>query len=215
MPRYAPSSGESDMGDPFPEDPQEAPPRTAPPARSARSIRETVADPTLSVSKTQTTNLADPKPQSILRQLAEPFPDKMVKKAPAGKYGEYVPHSDVAQRALSIVGFYDFDIAQVIRGYAEAIKTSNNEWPARENAIVGVVCRLTIYPDGRAFSISEIGTEDNPAMSNDAENLKNAVSDAYKRCWMRLGLGLHLWCEKGGAGYWLDRQLDKHDPTVG
>jgi hypothetical protein len=137
----------------------------------------------------------------------------MVKKAPQGKYGEYVPHSDVCQRALSIVGFYDFDVVQVIRGYAEEIKSKDHTWPARDGAIVGVVCKLTIYPGGQAFTVSEVGTEDNPAMQNDAENLKNAVSDAYKRCWMRFGLGLHLWSEKGGAGYWLDKQLDKHDPT--
>ena len=150
---------------------------------------------------------------SILRQLATPFPPAMVKAAPAGKYGEYVPHSDVNQRALSIVGFYDFDVVQVIRGYAEEIKTRDHTWPSRADAIVGVVCRLTIRVEGEEHSISEVGTEDNPAMNNDAENLKNAVSDAFKRCWMRNGLGLHLWCEKGGAGYWLDRQLDKHDPS--
>jgi len=49
-------------------------------------------------------------------------------------------------------------------------------------------------------------------MNNDAET--------QERCLRRLQamldavrVGLHLWCEKGGAGYWLDKQLDKHDPT--
>ena len=38
---------------------------------------------------------------------------------------------------------------------------------------------------------------------------KNATSDAFKRCWMRLGLGLHLW---SGSSYFLDRQLAKSEP---
>jgi len=146
--------------------------------------------------------------QSLLRQLAEPFPASMVEKAPEGKYGEYVSHPNVTQRALSIVGFYTFDVLEVIRGHASKV---GERYPARDDAVVGVVCRLTIYPPEGPRSVTEVGAEDNPAMHNDGENLKNCVSDAVKRCWMRFGLGLHLWA---GKGYWLDKQLDKHDPTV-
>lgn len=153
----------------------------------------------------------EPKEQTLLRQLATPFPPDMVRAAPQGKYGEYVPHTDVTQRALSIVGFYNFEVLEVIRGHASEIVSKAHTWPARDNAIVGVLCRLTIFPDGQPRSITEGGAEDNPAMHNDGENLKNCISDAYKRCWMRFGLALHVWA---GKDYWLDRQLDRHDPTV-
>ena len=52
--------------------------------------------------------------------------------------------------------------------------------------------------------IQEIGeTERNTG--NNALNLKNAVSDAIKRCAMRIGLGLELWTEN----YALDKALAK------
>ena len=147
---------------------------------------------------------------SELRELAEPFPAAMVEKAPVGKFGSYVTHSNYTQRALSILGPHTFGAVDLIRGYAPAIKTENNSWPARENAVVGVVAELTVTIDGKEVTITEIGTEDNPAMKHDAECAKNALSDAYKRCWMRVGLGLHLWSKKP-RDYFLAIQLDKEE----
>lgn len=141
---------------------------------------------------------------SELYELSRPFPESMVQKPPKGKFGEYVPHYDVNQRALSIVGPHSFALEDLIRGHAPAV---GDKFPARENAVVGVTASLNVIVDDTHVNIVEVGTADNPAMSTDAENAKNALSDAYKRCWMRVGLGLHLWARN----YWLDTQLEKKE----
>ena len=46
----------------------------------------------------------------------------------------------------------------------------------------------------------------NEPRKNDGSNAKHAESDAFKRCAMKLGLGLHLWA---GEEYYLDKQLDR------
>ena len=147
-----------------------------------------------------------------LHELSRPFPAKLVKPPPRGKYGDYVPHSAVTERLLSIVGPFDFEITELIRGHAPEVKTEKRTWPARDGAVVGVVGTLTCEIDGRTTRVSEIGTEDQPAMHHDAENAKNAASDALKRCAMRLGLGLHLWSQ---SDYFLEAQLTVAEKSDG
>jgi hypothetical protein len=154
----------------------------------------------------------------LVTALAQPFTNTpeftLVHKAPSGKFGEYVKHSDVNQRLLSEVGFFDFEIVEIVRGHAPAVGTGDR-YPARENAIVGITARLTITDKNqRLHSVTETGSEDNPAMHHDGESLKNATSDAFKRCAMRFGLGLHLWCldtrvDPPISSYFLNLQLDK------
>jgi hypothetical protein len=148
--------------------------------------------------------------QSQLRQLAEPFPPRLIKSPPKGKFGSYVSHSTVNERALSIVGPFSFAVDQVIRGYAEAVtvnkgKDNEHTYPARE-AVVGCTAMLTVEVDGRAVSVVEVGDVEGAAAQTDGANLKEASSDAFKRCWMRLGLGLHLWSQ---GDYFLANQMDK------
>ena len=149
---------------------------------------------------------------SDLIALATPFPPHLVKKAPAGKYGDYVAHSTVTERLLSVVGPFDFQVLREVRGYAPEVSSGKRTWPARDNAIVGCLATLTCTVDGRVTTVTEVGTEDNPAMHNDAENLKNAASDALKRCAMRFGCGLHLW---SNGDYFLHAQLVKDRDTRG
>jgi hypothetical protein len=144
-----------------------------------------------------------------LRSLAEPFPAKLVKAPPQGKYGSYVSHSTVNERALSIVGPFSFEIIEVIRGHAHEViikkgKPDERVFPARE-AIVGCLARLTVTIDGRETVITEAGDVEGAAAQEDGANLKEASSDAFKRCWMRTGLGLHLWSQ---SDYFLAKQLD-------
>ena len=146
---------------------------------------------------------------ALMKDLAEPFPARYVKRAPQGKHGTYINHADITQRLLAVVGPYSFEVRDVIRGHAPEIKTDRNTFEAREDAVLGVLATLTIRDKwDREFSITEVGTEDNPAMSHDAENLKSAASDAFKRCAMRLGLGLQLWAKEG---YHLPVQLTQRD----
>ena len=145
-----------------------------------------------------------------LIELATPFPENLVRPAPQGKYGEYVPHPTVTERLLSIVGPFDYEVTEVIRGHAEKVTGKEKVYESRENAIVGCLATMTCVIDGKHTTITEVGTEDRPAMHNDAENLKNAASDALKRCAMRMGLGLHLW---SGADYFLLKQLEKDEAS--
>lgn len=144
-----------------------------------------------------------------LRELATPFKGRLIKSAPRGKFGSYVSHSTVNERALSVVGPHSFEIIEVIRGWADAVTINRDTvtertFPARE-AVVGCLARLTVRIDGETVSVVEAGDVEGAAGQEDGANLKEASSDAYKRCWMRLGLGLHLWSQED---YFLDRQLD-------
>ena len=143
---------------------------------------------------------------SQLRELAKPFHGKYVQPAPQGKYGEFVSHSTINERLLQALGPFSLEVVQIVRGHAEEIKTAKRTYPARENAVVGVVARLTATVDGKEVRIEEVGAEDSPAMKGDGDNLKTSLSDALKRCAMRLGLGLHLW---SGDLYFLDRALER------
>ena len=150
-----------------------------------------------------------------MRELATPFPDSLIKEAPAGRFGSYVPHSAVTERLLSIVGPFSYEVREVIRGDAPMVigkgkkfSAENPKYPARKDAVVGCLATLGIQVDGEKVWITEVGDVDEPAMNNDGTNLKNASSDAIKRCAMRVGLGLHLWSQ---SNYFLDLQLAVDD----
>jgi len=117
----------------------------------------------------------------------------------------------VTERLLSIVGPFTYEVSEVIRGEAPAVigkgksfTKDNPKFPARSDAIVGCLGTLNVSVDDKWVTITEVGDASDPAMNHDGENLKNASSDAIKRCAMRLGLGLHLWSQED---YFLDLQL--------
>lgn len=148
-----------------------------------------------------------------LRQLAQPFPPSYIRKNPSGG-GEYVTHSVVVQRLLSVVGPYSFELVQVIRGHVAEIPPNpqgkspraKRGAPALPDAVVGAVCRLTVEIDGKTVSVEDVGDCEQPHnWPHDGARLKDAMSDAIKRCASRLGLGLHLWAQ---TEYFLDKQLD-------
>jgi hypothetical protein len=71
--------------------------------------------------------------------------------------------------------------------------------------IVGAVWRLALVIDGRTVRLEEAGDVEAPHnWRHDGQRLKQAASDAIKRCAMRAGLGLHLWA---GESYVLDGRL--------
>lgn len=147
---------------------------------------------------------------SQLRDLAEPFKGRWVKKAPQGKYGDYVSHSTVNERLLQVVGPFTFEVTELIRGWADEVvlkkgKPDERVYPSRE-AVVGCIARLEVVVDGKWAVVSEVGDVEGAAAQSDGANAKEASSDAFKRCAMRLGLGLHLWSQDD---YFLDKQLDK------
>jgi hypothetical protein len=145
-----------------------------------------------------------------LVELARRFPDGFVERKDGN---DYVAHHVVNQRLLSIVGPFDFELVEVLRGDVAAVPPDPNArsrrakagTPALSNVVVGGVWRLTCTIDGQRVRIEEVGdVGDVHNWPHDGARLKDAVSDALKRCAMRLGLGLHLWAQEH---YFLDHQL--------
>lgn len=142
---------------------------------------------------------------SDLAKLAKPFPANYIEKAPQGKYGDYVAHHTINQALLAICGPFDLEVVQVLRGdYQQRLGD-----PALTNVVVGVIARLTVTVDGERIRVEEVGDCENPTnWKQDGARLKDALSDALKRCAMRLGLGLHLWAAEH---YFLDKSLAKRE----
>lgn len=145
-----------------------------------------------------------------LVELSRPFPTDFVER----KDGQdYVAHHVVNQRLLSIVGPFDFELVEVIRGDVAEVapdptarsRRGKAGTAALHNVVVGGIWRLTATIDGRQVRVEEVGdVGDVHNWAHDGARLKDAASDALKRCAMRLGLGLHLWAQEH---YFLDQQL--------
>ena len=162
-----------------------------------------------------TTTTQDPQPAPAtavddLVELARRFPDGFVERKDGN---DYVAHHVVNQRLLSIVGPFDFELVQVIRGDVPAVapdpqgrsRRARAGTPELRAVVVGGIWRLTCTVDGRRVRVEEVGdVGDVHNWPHDGARLKDAASDALKRCAMRLGLGLHLWAQEH---YFLDQQL--------
>ena len=115
---------------------------------------------------------------SQLRELARKFTGKYVRNKPGGYEAPYVDHAVINQRLLQVVGPFDWDVREFITD--------------ADGTISGCVGTLSCEIDGRRVTVSEVGDVTAPKKSN-GENAQIASSQAFKRCAMRLGLGLHLW----------------------
>lgn len=128
---------------------------------------------------------------SQLARLARPFPAKYVKAPAQGKFGSYVPHDVVTQALLAIVGPYDLEVGEILKG--------------DDGKVEGCLVTLSVTIDGRPTRVTEIGDCEQPGnWMTQGARMKDAISDGVKRCAMRLGLGLHLWAQQD---YFLYEQL--------
>ena len=134
-----------------------------------------------------------------LYDLSRRFPDKFIHKNPSG-FGDYIQHSVIRQRLLSVLGAYSTDVVETI--YDDGI-------------ITGVILKLSCNIDGKNISVVEAGDVENPTnWKTNGARMKDAMSDAIKRCAMALGVGLHLWSQIGDEDeYFLDKQLEKLNST--
>lgn len=129
---------------------------------------------------------------SQLERLAKPFPPKYVKPPAQGKYGSYVDHEIVNQALLVILGPFSFRVEQVITN--------------PDGIVDGCTASLTAVVDGREVTITEAGDCEHAASKKtQGDRLKNAASDALKRCAMRLGCGIHLWAGNGNDFFLYDQ----------
>ena len=117
--------------------------------------------------------------KETIKKLTKNFPKDVVKQAPKGKFGSYVPHHIYTQRLVDVIpGKYNFKY--------EPLRD-------KDGALVGAKCILEI--DGLG-TMEEVGDVDSNALKRnitESEVLKLAVSDGIKRCCMRFGIGLELW----------------------
>lgn len=146
-------------------------------------------------------------------RLTERIPEQFIKNPPQGKHGKYVSHDDIEQIALSKLGRpVSFEVGEPVYGYIPAWQGSGGKGnPERLRGIVGALGTITAVIDGVEYRVTEVGEANSPEVHSDGENYKTAASDAYKRCWMRFGVGLELWVEQGQnpGSYFLHAQLLK------
>lgn len=157
----------------------------------------------------------------IMFELARPFPDRYIHENPSGG-GSYVKHHVVEQRLIHILGRPPiFTMVEVVRGRVEGItpdpSAKSKRWregrPTLESAIVGVIARMEIEIKGEQIIVDEAGDcEDPHNWGSDGGRLKDAMSDAYKRCAMRLGCGLHLWSQ--GEYFLFDKLQQEAAPPL-
>ena len=130
---------------------------------------------------------------SQLYQLSRRFPDKYVGKK--GTRGDkFINHAIIKQRLLEVCGGYDF---KVVREIFDG------------ETLTGCVGELTVVIDNNIISVQEYGALELPQENNGA-NAKHCASDAFKRCAMHIGLGLHVWIDEQ---YFLESKLAKATKT--
>ena len=140
----------------------------------------------------------------ILHELAKPFPQKYIHKNPTG-FGEYIQHSVIRQRLLSVLGPFEQRVIQVFK------EEMTDKQGKTKTVTTGVVLEMTFNIAGRDISVQEVGDVEQPFnWKTEGARMKDAVSDAVKRCAMAIGCGLHLWARhEGKSEYFLDQQLSK------
>lgn len=121
-----------------------------------------------------------------LRSLAKRVPEKYV--GGNGRGFDAMDHSVVTQMLLLKIGPYSFE-------HVETLRSPTKKSP-ESHVVTGVIMRLSGTIDGEPFSITEAGGVENAGnQDGDGERMKHAMSDALKRCAMRVGLGLHIWAQ--------------------
>lgn len=133
-----------------------------------------------------------------LQALAKRVPKSYIKQKPGGFAADYVSHGDIQQMLIAKLGMPPSqEITQIIR--------------SADGQAQGVVLRMVFHIDGQTVVIDEVGECERPGQ-NEGLNVKNAVSDAVKRCAMRTGLFLEGWCQET---YVLDKALAREQEEEG
>lgn len=110
---------------------------------------------------------------SQLSDLARPFPERLVSRLPPTATRPALPfvaHAHIVEKLLYVLGPFSFAVDEIIYegGHPR-----------------GCLATLTATVDGQRVAIREVGEG----------HLKDAASDALKRCAMRIGVGLDLWAK--------------------
>ena len=90
-----------------------------------------------------------------LQELSKVFPEKFIHKNPTG-FGDYIQHSVIRQRLLSVLGGYSQEVKHIIRE-----KLTDKQGVEKE-VITGVILALTVEVDGELVTIEEAGDVEQP-----------------------------------------------------
>ena len=116
-----------------------------------------------------------------LYELSRIFPEEFVHPAPAGKFGDYIQHSVIRQRLLSVVGPYSQEVKQVFK---EVLKDKQGQ---QVEVVTGVVLALTVEIDGNLVTVEEAGECEQPFnWRTDGARMKDAVSSLIGPCKVNL-----------------------------
>ena len=138
--------------------------------------------------------------------ISKPWNKSLVKQLKMS-YGsiDYVEHTQVTQKLIALIPDVKMEVGEIIK---DVVFDENGE---QREFITGVTYTISGTIDGEFRSVTEAGMCDKPffveggkKVSNNGERLKECISDAIKRCGMRLGLGLELW----DTEVWLIDYLD-------
>jgi hypothetical protein len=134
----------------------------------------------------------DKETRAIYAELSKPFGKGAVKSPPKGKYGNYVEHSMVRQKMIALFGNFDESIPYHLKETLTNPKTQETK-----QVLVGCTYRLTVEINGVKVTKESTGVCEHPFNWNsDAERLKVAEADGFKRVCMKLGVALHLYANE-------------------
>src|SRR5689334_18349708 len=106
---------------------------------------------------------------SQLARLARPFPARFVHSNPSGG-GSYVTHSVVNEKLLAVLGGFDFELVEVVRGDVAGIAANPEGKSERAkrgaapltSCVVGAVCKMSASVDGVRIHVDEVGDCEQP-----------------------------------------------------
>jgi len=144
-------------------------------------------------------------------QLSKPWNKSLVKSLNKG-FGniDYVEHTQVTQKLIALIPDLDMEIGRYIYDTVEDING------IRRRFVTGVEVKMSGTVDGKYIRRQEVGMCDKPffhadanKVHNNGQRAKEALSDAIKRCAMRLGVGIELY----DTDTWLGSYLEKNTVT--
>jgi len=146
-------------------------------------------------------------------KLSKAWNKAVVKKLPVSykKDGiDYVDHTQVTQRLIALIPDVKLKAGSFIYDDYEDLEGR------RRKILTGVEYTIEGTIDGHFRSVTEVGMCDKPfelaprqdgsvpKVSNNGERAKECISDAIKRCGMRLGIGIELY----DSSAWLSSYLE-------
>ena len=143
-------------------------------------------------------------------KLSKAWTKAVIKKLPVSykKDGiSYVDHTQVTQRLIALIPDVQFKLGCHIYDKYEDLEGRQRK------ILTGVEYTIEGTIDGHFRSVTEVGMCDKPfdvegrKPANNGERAKECISDAVKRCGMRLGIGIELY----DSSAWLSSYLESPD----